>query len=381
MFGGKGKMFGIGEDGKLTDPAILATQGWLYFMTWAYMVQDPSVKDGKNPKAWLKQVYNDSRVITLEDLTPGPKASAGQSQIIFDTDGNGSEIVQLDGSASKTDEGTINQYKWSINNIEIAEGVNPQVVLPLGIHTVKLTITTSIGASKTSQVVIAIKTPSVSLNKTFKVSSTESNLGNIAANAVDGNLSTRWSSAYSDPQWYQIDLGQKFDISQVIIYWEAASAKNYTIDVSDNCTNWETAVTKSNMGNGARTDDLKELKASGRYIRIYGTARTTTWGYSIFEFEVYGTPRTTAVSEKNQNVFKIYPTTIRRNEHLKVISENTGINADFHIFNNVGQIIRKGIFDEPLSYVFIDEDFYPGIYILRLQYEDFFQTRKFIVYD
>jgi hypothetical protein len=130
----------------------------------------------------------------------------------------------------------------------------------------------------------------------------------------------------------------------------------------------------------AQTGKL-ELKASGRFIRIYGTARTTTWGYSIFEFEVYGTPRTTTVSARKQNIFKIYPTTIRRNEHLKVISENTGINADFHIFNNIGQIIRKGIFDEALSYIFIDEDFYPGIYILRLQYGDFFQTRKFIVYD
>jgi hypothetical protein len=379
MFGGKGKMFGIGEDGKLTDPAILATQGWLYFMTWAYMVQDPSVKDGKNSKAWLKQVYNDSRVITLEDLTPGPKASAGQSQIIFDTDGNGSETVQLDGSGSKTDEGTIDLYKWSINDIEIAEGVNPQVVLPLGIHTVKLTITTSIGGSKTSQVVITVKTPSVSLNKTFKVSSTESNLGNIAANAVDGNMSTRWSSAYSDPQWYQIDLGQKFDISQVIIYWEAASAKNYTIDVSDNGTNWETVVTKSNMGNGARTDDLKGLKASGRYIRIYGTARTTTWGYSIFEFEVYGTPFTTVVSENKHNICKIYPTVLRQNEHLKIIIEDTGKNTGFHIFNSTGKTISNGVLNETVSYFYVDESFIPGIYFLKFHGKDFYEIRKFIV--
>jgi len=135
------------------------------------------------------------------------------------------------------------------------------------------------------------------------------------------------------------------------------------------------------MGNGARTDDLKELKASGRYIRIYGTARTTTWGYSIFEFEVYGTPFTTAVSENKQNLFKIYPTIIRQNEHLKIIIEDAGKNACFHIFNSSGKSIRNGIFNEPLSYIFIDEDFYPGIYILRLQYEDFNQTRKFIVYD
>jgi hypothetical protein len=69
IFGTKGKLFGIGEDGKLFDPALLATQGWLYFMTWSYMVETPEMnKDGKNSKAWLTQVYNDPRVITLEDV-------------------------------------------------------------------------------------------------------------------------------------------------------------------------------------------------------------------------------------------------------------------------------------------------------------------------
>jgi hypothetical protein len=68
LFGSKGKMFAIGEDGKLFDPALLSSEGWLYFLTWDYMVQDPSQKDGKNTAAWLKQVYNDARVVTLTDV-------------------------------------------------------------------------------------------------------------------------------------------------------------------------------------------------------------------------------------------------------------------------------------------------------------------------
>lgn len=69
IFGTKGKLFGIGEDGRLFDPALLATQGWLYFMTWSYMVETPEMnKDGKNSKAWLAAVYNDPRVITLTDV-------------------------------------------------------------------------------------------------------------------------------------------------------------------------------------------------------------------------------------------------------------------------------------------------------------------------
>jgi hypothetical protein len=40
-------------------------------------------------------------------------------------------------------------------------------------------------------------------------------------------------------------------------------------------------------GNGGE-DDNTGLNASGRYVRINGTARGTAWGYSLFTFEVYG---------------------------------------------------------------------------------------------
>jgi beta-glucosidase len=30
------------------------------------------------------------------------------------------------------------------------------------------------------------------------------------------------------------------------------------------------------------------VSGSGRYVRMYGTARATGYGYSIWEFQVYG---------------------------------------------------------------------------------------------
>ena len=36
-------------------------------------------------------------------------------------------------------------------------------------------------------------------------------------NAVDGNMGTRWSSAFVDPQWFQVDLGLTFLIYVVVI--------------------------------------------------------------------------------------------------------------------------------------------------------------------
>ena len=379
LFGGKGKLFGIGEDGKLTDPAVLATQGWLYFMTWSYMVEDPSVKDGKNPKDWLKHVYNDPQVITLDDLNPGPKASAGQGQQIFDSDGNGTETVKLDGSASKTDEGNITSYIWSENGTEIARGVSPTVSLPVGIHTIQLTITTSTSLTKSALVVVSIKTPSISLKKEYKVSSTEANLGNVASNAIDGNASTRWSSTYSDPQWYQIDLGAKYDISKVILYWEAASAKNYTIDVSDDGKSWTTIQAKVNMPSGARTDELNELRGSGRYIRMNGTERTTTWGYSIFEFEVYGTASaTTGFINMDLNKLKIYPTIIRNSQQMQISCPGSLLPANYKIFSQSGQIKKQGILTDTNSFLVIDQSD-NGFYYFKFEHNDLSKTVKFIV--
>src|SRR2546423_9634064 len=46
----------------------------------------------------------------------------------------------------------------------------------------------------------------LSQGKPATASSTE-NAGTPASAAVDGNAGTRWSSAFSDPQWLQVDLG------------------------------------------------------------------------------------------------------------------------------------------------------------------------------
>jgi beta-glucanase (GH16 family) len=107
-----------------------------------------------------------------------------------------------------------------------------------------------------------------------------------AAKAVDGNTTTRWSSAFSDPQWLQIDLGTGALISRVVLNWEAAYGKAYQIQVSNDARTWTTIYTATN-GNGG-TDDLT-VAGTGRYIRLYGTARGTAYGYSLYEFQVYGT--------------------------------------------------------------------------------------------
>jgi hypothetical protein len=124
----------------------------------------------------------------------------------------------------------------------------------------------------------------LALYKVATASSLE-NSGYPATNAFDGNLNTRWSSAFSDPQWIYVDLVATYNISEVVLYWETAYGKSYQIQVSSDATNWTTIYSTTNGLGG--TEDLTGLSGTGRYVRMYGTVRGTVWGYSLWEFQVF----------------------------------------------------------------------------------------------
>ncbi len=105
-----------------------------------------------------------------------------------------------------------------------------------------------------------------------------------ASNAVDGNSGTRWESVSADPQWITIDLGMSYDIGQVVLNWEGAYGKEYTIQISTDSITWDTLYTETNSDGGI--DDIS-VSGTGRYIKMHGTVRGTPWGYSLWEMEVY----------------------------------------------------------------------------------------------
>ncbi|WP_434600622.1 discoidin domain-containing protein [Streptomyces sp. A5-4] len=125
----------------------------------------------------------------------------------------------------------------------------------------------------------------LSQGKTATASSSEGEALSAAA-AVDGNLTgTRWASQWSDAQWFQVDLGANKDLSRVVLTWEGAYGKNYEIQVSDNGTDWRTAKTVTGSDGG--TDDIA-ISGAGRYVRMNGLVRSSGYGYSLWEFQVYG---------------------------------------------------------------------------------------------
>lgn len=126
----------------------------------------------------------------------------------------------------------------------------------------------------------------LALNKTVVASSQEAS-SYAPVYAVDGDTSTRWGSEEgSDPQWIYVDLGASYNISRVLLNWERASAISYKIQVSNNASTW-TDIYSTTSGDGG-IDDITGLSGTGRYVRMYGTQRSTKYGYSLWEFEVYG---------------------------------------------------------------------------------------------
>ncbi|MYR45942.1 discoidin domain-containing protein [Streptomyces sp. SID5910] len=133
----------------------------------------------------------------------------------------------------------------------------------------------------------AVDGTNVALGKPATASSYQASYGDCpctAANAVDGNPATRWASDWSDPQWVRVDLGTRTTFRHVQLHWESSYAKAYTVQTSDDGTNWQTVHTVTD-GNGG-VDDL-DVTGTGRYVRVNGTARGTGYGYSLYEFGVY----------------------------------------------------------------------------------------------
>jgi beta-glucosidase len=124
-----------------------------------------------------------------------------------------------------------------------------------------------------------------------KLVTTSSDYGtNIAANMVDGDLSTRWESARTDNESATIDLSLIAEITNVSINWEAAYAKSYKIESSMDGSTWTLLKAVTNGAGGTESCVLNSVQS--RYIKITCTERIpingTKYGFSIYEVVVNG---------------------------------------------------------------------------------------------
>ena len=97
-------------------------------------------------------------------------------------------------------------------------------------------------------------------------------------------------SAFNEPEYIQVDLGDVYALDELTLYWEGAYAVRYTVEVSENGANYVTVDDIVN-GNGG-TDVISLTGNNGRYVRIIRTERVVIggaqYGFSLYEMEVTG---------------------------------------------------------------------------------------------
>jgi len=156
--------------------------------------------------------------------------------------------------------------------------------------------------------------PDIAVGKFSLASSEESQSGmyrisTFAFNGIGQATDNRWASEYSDPQWIWVDLGEERTIAKIELLWETASGRNYTIDITSDFDmgtvqkrntsyvvetvaaaipkNWRTITTVTgNSATGLLTYTYAPAHTA-RFVRMYGTSRTTTYGYSLYAFRVF----------------------------------------------------------------------------------------------
>jgi F5/8 type C domain len=113
--------------------------------------------------------------------------------------------------------------------------------------------------------------------------------GNVPANTVDGNLSTRWSSS-GDGQWIRYDVGASRRIAFVRVAFYNGASRTFTFDIqtSSDGVNFTTirAGVVSAQNNDMQTFEFSD--ATARYVRLLGHGNSSSAWNSYTEVQIWG---------------------------------------------------------------------------------------------
>lgn len=170
----------------------------------------------------------------------------------------------------------------------------------------------------------------LALGKPTTCSSSE-NGATSSDKATDGLLDTRWSSRFQDGEWLVIDLQHTYAVNRVKLYWEAAYATHFDIQLSTDGVLYTTAYTAINAKGGTQDILLPAGATEARYVRILCHERNTGYGSSLYEVEVYGIRQSdmTNVEAPNSNT-----EVVKRIENNRLVILYHGVKYD-----TTGQVI------------------------------------------
>src|SRR5690606_36009833 len=162
--------------------------------------------------------------------------------------------------------------------------------------------------------------------------SSEYSTAQAASLVTDGNITTRWGSQYKnipieeiENQWIMVELDQITDFDTVVLYWETSRGGKYDLLVSNDGTNFEKVYSYTHDGSKHLTDviHLKDVKA--KYVKVAMSQRTTKYGYSMYEFEVYRFTKATNILDEAKQLLEQTPvesaSEVKRADLLQAISD------------------------------------------------------------
>jgi chitinase len=265
-------------------------------------------------------------------------------------------------------------YTWTLPSGWSGSSTSTSITTTAGSSsgTVSVTANNSCGASASRTLSVTVTgggTTNIAFNKPVTVTSVEGT-GLEGSKAVDGNGTTRWASTYVNNQNFVVDLGANYSINRIKIVWEAAYAKDYQIQVSTNNSTWTTI--KEFWGkSSAAADDYTGLNSTARWLKVYCINRATQYGFSIFEFEAYGTAtggreRTLASAETlNDEQTHLYPNPTTDKITITIAPQYQ--NGTVQLYSPNGMELIKESIERP-EHTLDLSTFQPGFYIIHLSH-------------
>jgi hypothetical protein len=110
---------------------------------------------------------------------------------------------------------------------------------------------------------------------------------NLVYALADGDPTTRWRGNNADSSWAQVELGESKPVSTVRLSWEAAFAKAYKIQLSDDGATWRDAYATPSGGSDGGVDVITLDGQSARFVRMQTVTRALNNGPSLWEFEIF----------------------------------------------------------------------------------------------
>jgi hypothetical protein len=123
----------------------------------------------------------------------------------------------------------------------------------------------------------------------WTASASASDTAEWPSRAIDGDLTTRWTTGHSmtNGDWFQVDMGSTQSFSKLVLDNTNSNndyARQFQVFVSNDGSSWGSAIASGSGSSNVTT--ITFSTQSARYIRVVETANASNW-WSIDEFNVY----------------------------------------------------------------------------------------------